>query len=248
MVNKIRKKKRRSPLKRFVTIVIFISLIGFLIFYCIDNPGFLSGLFDRGEDREAESVQIETQINSTEEAAPVENLEEDTDPGGPSLWQSILIFFKRGSGKTESGESYLPDLSVNIYFAGTGQEKILMAEKRPVIAGNPGNALSNVMKELLKGPLMSYHFPVIPAGTVLLGSRVIDGIAEVDLSQEFLENSLDTRILDEYIIYSIVNTVTEIPEINGVTFFIDGKRIKAYGNIDLSIPAIRNTDLLIEEQ
>ena len=246
MVDKIRKKKRRAPLIRFVILIIFISMLGFLIFYQIDNPGFLSGLFDRGEDSVAENVQTETH-SSTEEAAPVENMEEGTDPGEPSLWQSILVFFKRGSSKPESGESYSPDLSVNIYFVGTGQEKILMAENRPVIAGNPENALSNVMNELLKGPLMSYHFPVIPAGTVLVGSRVSDGIAEVDLSQEFLENSLDTRILDEYIIYSIVNTVTEIPGINGVTFFIEGKRIKVYGNIDLSIPAIRNTDLLIKE-
>jgi len=248
VVYKIRKKKRRPSLIRFVILIIFISLIGFLIFYSIDNPGFLSGLFDRGEDREIESVEIETQISSIEDLTPAENLEEENDPVKSSLWQSILAFFKRERYKPESGEVYPSKLSVNIYFAGTGQEKILVAEERPVIAGNPENALSNVMKELLKGPLMSYHFPVIPAGTVLVGSRVSDGIAEVDLSQEFLENSLDTRILDEYIIYSIVNTVTEIPGINGVTFFIEGKGIKAYGNIDLSIPAIRNTDLLIEEQ
>jgi len=248
VVDKKRKKKRRTPLIRFVALVIFIVLIGFLIFYQIDNPGFLSGLFNRGEDRETESIQIETQLSGTEEAASAESPEENTDSGESSLWQKIMAFFERGRDKPEGGEVYPSKLSVNIYFAGTGQEKILMAEERSVIAGNPGNALSNVMYELLKGPLMSYHFPVIPAGTVLVGSRVSDGIAEVDLSQEFLENSLDTRILDEYIIYSIVNTVTGIPDINGVTFFIEGKRIKAYGNIDLSIPIIRNTDLLIEEQ
>jgi len=245
VINRIRKKKRRPPLIRFVAIVIFLSLIGFLIFYSIDNPGFLNGFFDRGEDREAGSVHTETRI-STEEAAPAESPEDDQ--GGPSLWQRIIAFFKRGSDIQESREVYPSRLSVNIYFAGTGQEKILVTEKRQIIAGNPGNALGNVMHELLKGPIVSYHFPVIPAGTILLGSRVNDGIAEVDLSQEFLENSLDTRILDEYIIYSIANTVTSIPDINGVTFFIEGKRIKIYGNIDLSIPIIRNTDLLIEEQ
>lgn len=241
MLNKIRKKKRRAPRIRFVALVIFITLIGFLIFYQIDNPGFLSGLFDRGEERIVESARIET--SSIEEAAP----DEDAESDGSSLWQKIAAFFERGNDKPENGESYPSRLLVNIYFAGTGNEKILMAEERSVVAGNPGNALSNAMNELLKGPLMSYHFPVIPAGTVLVGSRVSDGIAEVNLSQEFLENSLDVRILDEYIIYSIVNTVTGIPDINGVTFFIEGKRIKIYGNIDLSIPIIRNADLLIEE-
>ena len=104
------------------------------------------------------------------------------------------------------------------------------------------------MGELLKGPVMSYHFPVIPAGTELLGAKAYDGVAEIDLSDEFLENSLDSRILDEYIIYSMVNTVTEIPDINGVIFFIEGKRIKMYGTIDLSIPLIRDPDFLEEER
>lgn len=246
MIKKTIKKKRRSRLRRFVIIIFFAVLIGFLIFYNIDNPGFLRSLFDRGEDRGAENARVE--IENAEEEIPAESPGEDADPAGPSLWQRILAFFKRGEGSPESGESYPARLSINIYFAQTGQEKILAAEERTIIAGNPGNALGNAMEELLKGPLMSYYFPVIPAGTRLVGSRVSDGVAEIDLSQEFLENSLDTRILDEYIIYSIVNTVTGIPDINGVIFFIEGKRIKMYGNIDLSIPIIRNTDLLIEEQ
>ncbi len=246
MFKKTIKKKRKYRLIRFATIVFFAVLIGFLIFYNIDNPGFLMGLFDRGEPRDEESAQID--IENVEEEIPAESPEEDTEPGGSSLWQRILAFFKRGTGSPESGESYPARLSINIYFAQTGQEKILAAEERTIIAGNPGNALGNAMKELLKGPLMSYYFPVIPAGTRLVGYRVSDGVAEIDLSQEFLENSLDTRILDDYIIYSIVNTVTGIPDINGVTFFIEGKRVKMYGNIDLSIPVIRNNDYLIEEE
>ncbi|MCD4670402.1 MAG: GerMN domain-containing protein [Actinomycetia bacterium] len=248
MFKKTIKKKRKYRLIRFVATVFLGVLIGFLIFYNIDNPGFLRSLFDRGEARDAENARIETEIENVKEEVPTESPGESTDPGGLSLWQRIMAFFERGSDKPESGESYPAMLSINIYFARTGQEKNLAAEERRIIAGNPGNALSNAMKELLRGPLMSYYFPVIPAGTRLVGSRVSDGVAEVDLSQEFLENSLDTRILDEYIIYSIVNTVTGIPDINGVIFFMEGKRIKMYGNIDLSIPVIRNADLLIEEQ
>ena len=241
MPDKIKKKKRRSRFRRFIVLIILIVLIGTFIFYSIDNPGFISGLFDRGDDGSDESVEIN---DSAEESSP----EEDADPDIPSLWSRILAFFERGAADTESGDTYSSSLLINIYFAGTGQEKILVAEERRVIAGNPGNALANVMNEILRGPLMSYHFPVIPAGTRLLSSRAIDGIAEINLSQEFLDNSLDSRILDEYIIYSIVNTVTEIPDINGATFFIEGKKIKVYGSIDLSIPAIRKEELLIQEQ
>ena len=161
-----------------------------------------------------------------------------------SWWQRILDFFKKRGESSEAEDAYPSRITVNIYFAATGEEKKLASEERSVSAGSPGNALNSAIKELLKGPARSYHFPVIPAGTELLGAKAYDGVAEIDLSREFLENSLDSRILDEYIIYSIVNTATEIQDINGVIFFIEGKRIKMYGNIDLSIPIIRNTDLL----
>ncbi|MEA2015970.1 MAG: GerMN domain-containing protein, partial [Actinomycetota bacterium] len=108
-------------------------------------------------------------------------------------------------------------------------------------------AVKNAMQELLKGPAKSYHFPVIPAGTELIDADTKDNIAKIDLSQEFLDESLDTRILDEYIIYSIVNTLTELPEIEGVIFYIEGIRIKVYGNIDLSVPAIRDKELIAED-
>ncbi|GAI36285.1 unnamed protein product [marine sediment metagenome] len=88
---------------------------------------------------------------------------------------------------------------------------------------------------------------LLPAGTKLIGVETYENIVKIDLSQEFLENSLDTRILDEYVIYSIVNTLTEIPEIEGVIFYIEGIRIKIYGNVDLSVPAIRNKEYIDEE-
>ena len=174
--------------------------------------------------------------------------EPETEKSALSWWQRIPEFFRKEREAAENKELYPSRITLNIYFATIGGEKKLVAEERKIIAGSPGNALNNAMDELLKGPSKSYHFPVIPAGTELLDAKTYEGVAEVDLSQEFLENSLDTRILDEYIIYSIVNTVTGIPDINGVTFFIEGKRIKIYGNIDLSIPIIRNADLLIEEE
>jgi hypothetical protein len=242
-----RKKKQRNPLIRFTIIVFLIILIGYLIFYSIDNPGFLKSFFNFGDNGSERAGPGAVSESVEEEALPVET-EEAAAYQGPSLWQRILAFFHNKFNPPEEIESYPSRMTINIYFVGTGEEKMLAAEERSIVAGNPGNALKGAVEELLKGPLRSYHFPVIPAGTSLLGSRFADGVAEIDLSREFLDNALDTRILDEYIIYSIVNTVTEIPDIGGVIFFIEGKRIKTYGNIDLSIPLIRNTDLLEKEE
>jgi len=125
-----------------------------------------------------------------------------------------------------------------------GNEEKFGCEQRTIIAGSSQNAVVNAMNELLKGPYESYNFAVIPAGTKLLGVEVLNKIAKINLSQEFLSESLDSTILDEYIIYTIVDTLTEIPEIEAVSFLIDGKEIKEYGNVDLNLPAIRNEKYL----
>ena len=128
-----------------------------------------------------------------------------------------------------------------------GESEKFISERKTVNAGNPEIAVTNAMEELLKGPVKPFHFPVIPPGTKLLGVEVYENLAKIDLSQEFLKNSLDTRILDDYIIYTIVNTLTEIPDIEGVIFLINDKRIEVYGTVDLSLPAIRKEQYLEEE-
>ncbi len=273
MVNRKTKKKKKAPLIRLTLLIILILAIGFFIFYSIDNPQFIRDLLNMNSGpeetagsspdemtTEETSVPVEEEVIETisegsesgEEEAVEEILVTVTDPetagGELPWWQRVLEFFRKRGEAAEAGDTYPSRLTVNIYFAATGEEKKLAAEERSINAGSPGNALNSAMNELLKGPSKSYHFPVIPAGTSLIGAKAYDGVAEIDLSREFLENSLDSRILDEYIIYSIVNTATEIQDINGVIFFIEGKRIKMYGRIDLSIPIIRNTDLLIEEE
>jgi len=257
-----KRKKGLNPIVKFTLIMILLITVGFFIFYSIDNPDFIKSKFspsDENQVKEAETVLPDTEANNTvdatEESVQTENKttsDEISDNNetttGLSLWQRIKNFFLGLTNSGEEEEAYDDTLKINFYFSELGEEKKLVSEKRTINAGSPDNAVKNAVQELLKGPSKSYHFPVIPAGTKLLDAETYENTAKIDLSQEFLENSLDTRILDEYIIYSIVNTLTEIPEIEGVIFYIEGIRIKVYGNIDLSIPAIRNTEYIKEEQ
>lgn len=269
-----KRKKRPSPILRFTFIIILLVAAGFIIFYSIDNPDFVknkfSSLFNDNESElmvsdlpETDTGQLsssvegsitgedsgENEIESidTGKTTTEESIDSDQTGSGLSLWQKIKNYFINRKNGVKDGKVYPSRVEVNFYFSGLGEEKKLVSEKRTIIAGSPDIAVKNAVQELLKGPTQSYHFPLIPAGTKLLNVETYENIAEIDLSQEFLENSLDTRILDEYIIYSIVNTLTEIPEIEGVIFYIEGIRIKIYGNVDLSVPAIRDKEYIDEE-
>ena len=268
------KKKSTNPILKFTVIIILLALMGFLIFYGIDNPDFWGNIFsstssgqgseeaissptETGEGQEGSNIGDAEVLNDSVEndagnsgAAGTDSNEspDDDDNKSLSIWERIIGFLRGEENNDTVEEDYPGKLELNFYFSGLEEEKKLVSEKRTIIAGNSETAVKNAVDELLKGPAKSYHFPVIPAGTELISAESYENIAKIDLSQEFLSESLDSRILDEYIIYSVVNTLTEIPEIEGVIFYIEGIRIKVYGDIDLSIPAIRNKEYIEEQQ
>jgi spore germination protein GerM len=262
-----KKKKRPSRFARFLFVMIFIIAVVSLIFYSVDNPGFIPSIKDKivafytsDESTETDSVTTESgQISSESTSTSVESpsdsvagtasgdkgIENPTNNKFLLLWQKIVSFFVKRADR--DADKFPDKLKIKLYFAGIGQNQQFEFEERTIFAGDPKIAVTNAVKELIGGPSKSYHFPVIPPGTKLLSVDISENFAKINFSQDFLQNSLESGILDEYVIYTIVNTVTEIPKIDGVIFLIEGKRIKLYGQVDLSIPAIRNEKYLNEE-
>ncbi|MBM3706802.1 MAG: GerMN domain-containing protein [Actinobacteria bacterium] len=273
-----KKKKRSFRFVKFIFILILIIIIALLVFYSLENPSFVedvknkllsfyTGQQETADSREAaESVEtdagdeigIETEGktgNENEVDAVVEDKQQEdinnetvdeAEDTSSSFWQKIINFFKEKISKQE--EEFPARLKIRVYFASLGKEDKFIYEERDIVAGELKTAAESAVKELIKGPVKSYHYPVIPSGTKLLGVEIYENLAKINLSQEFLEKSLDSGILDEYVIYTIVNTVTEIPGVDGVIFFIEGSRIKYYGRVDLSIPAIRDEKYLPDSE
>ncbi|MFO7929337.1 MAG: GerMN domain-containing protein [Candidatus Humimicrobiaceae bacterium] len=232
---------------RFTFLFLIIFGIGFFIFYSIDNPDFLPNLKSSFSPEKASSAaeNEKTMMQlSAENDTKVQSESSNEDSG---FLEKIEGFFKKEE-KEASTKQLDSMITINFYFCSLGQDKKLVAEERTIIGGTVEGAVFNATREILEGPTKPFLFPVIPGGTKLLSTEVYENVAEVNLSQEFLDNSLDERLLDEYVIYSIVNTLTEIPGINGVIFYIEGKRIKVYGNVDLSLPAIRKEELIQKEE
>lgn len=82
----------------------------------------------------------------------------------------------------------------------------------------------------------------LPQGTTLLSASVsTDGIATIDLSQEFRENFAGGSAGEQMTLYSIVNTLTTLPNIDSVQFLIAGdKHPGILGHIDTSEPLKAN--------
>jgi len=252
------KKKKRSPALTIILLLIIVFLAGFFTFYAIDR-GFFTKLKPENltaaqvdDTASNESTISQEQDSSSTKSEETSSSSENSDAGSindpdtkkVSFWQQLIYLIKNfGKEKLEDSD-YPKKITLNCYFAVTGEQKIFGAEKRTIVAGSPQNAAVNAMGELLKGPYASFYYPVIAPGTKVLGAQVSDKVLRLNLSQEFISESLDSRILDEYVIYTIVNTLTEIQGIQAVVFLVDGREIKQYGLIDLRLPAIRQEKYL----
>ena len=96
----------------------------------------------------------------------------------------------------------------------------------------------------MKRPIDSSLVKLIPESTKINSVTVKDGMANVDLSKNFVDEKWPGETVDILVIYSIVNTLTEFPDVNSVDFYIDGTRLDILGQLDLQGPSFRRSDLI----
>jgi len=131
-------------------------------------------------------------------------------------------------------------VEVNLYFSDS-QAMYLVPEKRK-ISQIPSLARQAVI-ELIKGPENSDLYPTIPEGTQVNEVYIADDIAYIDLSEEIFINHPGGSSGELMTVYSMVNTLTEIPTIEGVQILVEGNEMKSLvGHIDISMPLLRDED------
>lgn len=134
--------------------------------------------------------------------------------------------------------------TVILYFGDENSEH-LRPEKREIPqSAEVGRA---VLEALIKGPQKGSYGKTIPEGTKVLGVQIKDGIAYADFSEEIAKNHPGGSAAEIMTVYSVVNTLTELPSIKKVKFLINGKETETLvGHFDLSQPVERNKSIIKE--
>jgi len=131
-------------------------------------------------------------------------------------------------------------VEVNLYFSDS-QAMYLVAEKRKI--PQTPSLVRQAVIELIKGPENSDLYPTIPKGTQVNEVYIVDDIVYIDLSEEIFKNHPGGSSGELMTVYSIVNTLTEIPPIRGVQILVEGNETKSLvGHIDISMPLLRDED------
>jgi len=129
---------------------------------------------------------------------------------------------------------------IKLYFSDI-DEMYLIAEDRELPKSS--NLAKQIINELIKGSGYKNHYATIPENTILNEVYIVDDIVYVDLSQDIVLNHPGGSSSELMTVYSLVNSLTEMPVIKGVQLLIDGKhRETLAGHIDISMPLLRDED------
>lgn len=131
---------------------------------------------------------------------------------------------------------------LKLYFAdeaGTG-----LVETTESVAYNSNISMEKLVCEhIVSGPLSDNVFPVTDPEVRIMSVSTKDGVCYVNLSKEFLTKK--GKLTDEVVIYSFVNSLTELPNINKVQFMIDSETEISFGDHSyLNAPFDRNLELV----
>ena len=145
---------------------------------------------------------------------------------------------------------YEQNATVILYFADASGKKLVDTRVKIKYDGTiPLEQL--VLNQLIKGPKSiegvkeDEVLRTVPEKMQLNKATVKDGVCYVDLSSEFLKGV--DGVSKNATIYSIVNSLIEISEVNKVQFTIDGEQVKSFGDILLDVPFERNLDIVKKE-
>lgn len=153
----------------------------------------------------------------------------------------------------EEAKKLSDKVPVHLYFANEDNTK-LVKEIRYIPMSEAKKSTSSlasaIVKELINGPAEGSPLkPTIPAGTQLRSPVTVSaGIATVDLTGDFIEKHPGGKAAEQMTIFSIVNSLTELKEIQKVKFLIDGKARKEFkGNFQFDAPFARSHSLISKE-
>lgn len=123
---------------------------------------------------------------------------------------------------------------ITLYFP-DGQRRYLISEARSM---DDTDKPTFILQELL-----SEEGNCIPAGTRLLSVGTENGVCTVNLSSEFVLGMERSFSAERMAVYSIVNSLTELPEISTVDIWVSGAPLERLNFLDLSQGISRDESL-----
>lgn len=128
----------------------------------------------------------------------------------------------------EISDEQLRQTIISLYFQRKNTDELVPEGRLIDVKLLLNEPYKTLMQFLIEGPKNEKNEKLIPEGTVINKVELKKDILYIDLSKEFIENHKGGEILESNTIYSIVNTMTGLTEVNGIKILIDGEENKQF--------------------
>lgn len=130
---------------------------------------------------------------------------------------------------------------IHLFFADESGQNLVEAIRSLVYSSNiPLEKI--VVEAVIAGPIAPRAYPICENTVKVISVTTQDGICYVDLGKEFINKT--TNVSDSVLVYSIVNSLTQLPNVNKVQLMIEGDTDIKLGELDLTVPLERKLTLL----
>lgn len=138
-------------------------------------------------------------------------------------------------------------VNLRLYFANEEGNLMVEENQRNVVYNSNISMEKLVVEKLIEGPKSAGAYPTINPAAKIVSVTVKDGICYVNLDSAF--QSQPYNVTSEVTIYSITNSLVELPNVNKVQIAVDGETNISYReNVSLNTVFERNLDLLSTAQ
>ena len=132
---------------------------------------------------------------------------------------------------------------LRLYFANDNNEQLVPITYRFTIDNSNSSLEEYIVAKLIEGPEKGVANPTLGKNIKVISVVTTDYICYVNFDPSFLEQN--QVVSDELMIYSIVNSLCELPYVNGVQILVDGEsEIMLHKTFSLAQVLRRNTDLI----
>ena len=135
-------------------------------------------------------------------------------------------------------------MNVKVYYPDDSGMRLVEVE-REIIVDDSTDKYTAAVATMLEAPTEENLTKIFPNNAAIRSVTVADGLAVVDFDGSILKGFVGGSTGEEFLIGSIVDTLTNFPEVKRVKFLVDGQEIETLsGHMDLSMPLERMNTLI----
>jgi len=147
----------------------------------------------------------------------------------------------------ESENETIKSMDLNLYFPDQKGELLIPVTREVGIKPNE-SIEERIIRELMVPPQGYNLTSLIPEKTVVKSIYVDQGICYIDFNEAFRTEHIGGSTSEVMSIYAIVNSLTDLPNINKVQFLIEGKKSESFtGHMQFDILFEQSLDLVSKE-